>query len=200
MLPSPAWPKHGISSRYSRRSAIDEVEQLRHAAARDDDIVVDLARRQRAQRDTTARAAPPRSRRDPRRSPAVARSSAPAALAGARTRVGLLLDARGHAVDLDDQHRAGAAAARARGRRAARPRSSDSRSMSSIVAGTHPRRQQQRHRMRRPRRCRRTSPAASTARGLGHQPQRDLRDDRQRALRPDQQLRQVVADDVLDGL
>ena len=33
-----------------------------------------------------------------------------------------------------------------------------------------------------------------------HQPQRDLGDDRQRAFGADEQLREVVADDVLDGL
>ena len=43
------------------------------------------------------------------------------------------------------------------------------------------------------------SSVACTA-GLRHQAQRDLGDDRQRALRADQQLRQVVADDVLHRL
>ena len=36
--------------------------------------------------------------------------------------------------------------------------------------------------------------------GFGNQPQHRLRDDRERALGPDEQLRQVVADDALDGL
>ena len=37
-------------------------------------------------------------------------------------------------------------------------------------------------------------------RRLGHEPQDDFGDDRQRAFRSDEQLRQVVADDVLDHL
>ena len=121
------------------------------------------------------------------------------ALAGVRRRARLPPRRRRHAVHFDDQHRAGARAAPRLGRDAARrraatrrrsARSSRARRRSASSADTA-----------------RTAAATSAKRRLQrglhrrlrHEPQRDLGDDRERAFGADQQLREVVADDVLDG-
>ena len=201
MLPSPAWPKHGISSRCRARTRLDQVEQLRHAAARHDEVVIDLARRSaRSANDSSRRASQMRVALCLSRSRArtIERAGRAAGRDHAR---GLFLDAARHAVHLDDQHRAGARRARrARLRCALDGRQRHIDRSSSIVAGTT--------RAASSRETASTAPSMSANVGLQrrlhrrlrHQPQRDLGDDGQRAFRADQQLREVVADDVLHRL
>ena len=126
---------------------------------------------------------------------------APASRHACSTRAASSATAAGDAVHFEQQQRRRCpAGASERTPRFCATASSDSPSISSSAAGTT------RARMmltdRRDRRLDRRERRAQRRldRRLRHQAQDDLRDDRQRAFRADQQLRQVVADDVLDGL
>ena len=115
--------------------------------------------------------------------------------------IGVALDELGQAVDFDQQQ-GGRAGWRQRRVVAdtSRPLASESSSTSSSAAGTT--------------RARMSRVTASTAcvtlgnvarsvactGGFGIEPQDDLRDDRERALGADEQMREVVADDVLHDL
>ena len=180
--------------------ALDELEELRHAAARHDQVVVDLARRERAQRDTTARGALPRWRRAPRSFAARRTSIAPARgrrratrSASSSTPAGTPSTSRISIAPVPGGATLPAQVPLDRAR-------ATRRSISSIVAGTT--------RAASSADTARTAAAMSAKRRLQrrlhgrlrHEPQRDLGDDRQRAFRTDEQLGEVVADDVLDAL
>ena len=204
MLPSPAWPKRRRSRRsYVALQRVDHVEQLRDAAARHDDVVVDLQRGR-------SRAAPARvSRRDAPRASSRSASLARAATSMRAGRRGTPLD---HAPlpprrpprmpsHFDDQQRAGArrreplADVRADGlERVARRSARSPPARRGAESARSPRRPL-------PRMSGEATRAASRcAGGFGTRRSVIFGDDRQRAFRPDEQLRQVVADDVLHRL
>ena len=181
---------------------LDQSEQLRHPALRHDDVVVELERRDRPSATSESSR---RTRHSSSRSLVAGRAQH---LGRAGVAAGLLHASRlrgdllRQAVDLDQQERARArpAPARARSRYAATASSTRRRSARAPPA----------RRARAISRVTASTAACGTSanvarsvalrRRLRDQPQDDLRDDRQRALRADQQLRQVVADDVLDHL
>ena len=95
MLPSPAWPKHGIRQAGTRGlMRVDEREQLGNPPLGHDDVVVELERRDHLAATATARGAratAPAAR--PRRARAALRSRRPRGSARS-TRVGFLGDRR----------------------------------------------------------------------------------------------------------
>ena len=54
MLPSPAWPNHGIRRPNSRLQPVDQREELRDPALRHDDVVVELERARSSSATATA--------------------------------------------------------------------------------------------------------------------------------------------------
>ena len=183
----------------SRLELVDELEQLRNAALRHDDVVVELERRDRL-------AATARARAGRARAPARSASSCGAQHFGRAGLAARLLrrasasagDLLGQPVDLDQQQRAGAGR---RERRAAevvaRPPRATRASTSSSAAGTT------RARMSRVTASTACATLGNVARsvactgGFGMSRRMILREDRERAFGADEQVRQVVADDVL---
>ena len=151
-------------------------------------------------RATSAPCGAPRAASRPRSGPWRARGSvAPAALQAALGAVELVLGGRAAGVGLDHQHRA---------RRPGRGPGAAASSTARMVKRVH---QLEGHRhdarrgdagdrvARRRRRWRRRPAASASAAGSGQQAQGRLGDDAERPLRADEQVRQVVARDVLDG-
>ncbi len=107
MLPSPAWPKHGMRSRNCAFEPIDEREQLRDPALRHDDVVVELERRDHLAATATARGGRARAPARSASSRARRTSVAPASRHARSTRVASSATAAGQAVDFEQQERAG---------------------------------------------------------------------------------------------
>ena len=201
MLPSPTWPKHGIRRENRAARSSDQVEQLRHARLGHDDVVVDLERGDHLERRARSRAAPPTAPRARRRSAARRTSVAPASRHARVDPRGFGVHLFRQAVDFDQEQRARARPAPASGRPDTPRRPPDiPRRSSSSAAGTTRARTSSRHRRHRARHIGERRAHRGLDRRLRNQSQNDLRDDREGALGPDQQMRQVVADDVLHDL
>ena len=197
MLPSPAWPKHGIRRRWVERKR--RTSSIR-AGTRPRGTTTSLFELEAGDR--------PQARSD------VSRRTRPQR--GALVLVGRAqhLDRAGSAarrvdaMGLRPRWPPGSHPPRAAAARPCRPAPaalrhshaplSESASISSRVTGTTPRPQQLGDRAHRRGTSRNARAQRGDSRRLRDQAKRDFRDDRQRALRADQQLgREVVADDVL---
>ncbi len=199
MLPSPACPNDGIRRSNSRLQPIDQREQLGDPAARHHDIVVVLDRGNHHQRERQLAADPPQLRAL-RVVPGATHFNRLRVTARALDALCVLQHGGGPAVHFEQQNRAGSLG-RERPRLLGAGHGLQRIPVDQFQRSRHdPLADDVRHRPD----CAAHVAEAGPDRRLDlrprHQPEHDVRDHGERALRSHEQVRQVVADDVLHDL